>query len=606
MLVDKFTKTKDISLFNYRGDIPVILLYQFVTKSILLFTLRFFRELDGIILWNDDKPALSTGKIPELMSSWQGRVLFVLGILSLVVYTMFDVNTTIIMSDKILHQKRISIPKLLKETISSLKYFMSPLGLLVIIYTAVVGPLFGAPLGIALTTNFSVPEKIISLIFDDPLNRILYSLLLAILLVIGLYFIFVYQYAILGKMKTFRAMKNSRKVVIENWRDFFARMITFIIRSAVLFVGVELIAFVIPTHVLELFLERTYLYKVGIVFFTTLAITFAILFFLIFSYFFTMKLTMIYESYTAEDEGDYVFPERGKRTFTVTAGSIVFAMICAFSIVTAGKFDDFFPSVYATNIIAHRAGGYLGNENTIVALDRAAKEGMTSAEIDVQRTSDGWYVINHDATFYRCCGVREKVEDMTLDDVMQLRVKNNFSPEDSDTDVATIDEMVKEAKKLNIHLFVELKGDTADRQMADEVYDIVDKLDYLEGCTFIGMNFDTIYYLESMHPDAETGYLCFYSYGNIRNMKCDALLLRTDAASQTNVDVAHQNGKKVYVWTVNTVNGLSNFLTSDVDGIITDEVTLAKSTIDTLNERDDEARVLQWFINLWKKSNTNR
>jgi glycerophosphoryl diester phosphodiesterase len=89
-------------------------------------------------------------------------------------------------------------------------------------------------------------------------------------------------------------------------------------------------------------------------------------------------------------------------------------------------------------------------------------------------------------------------------------------------------------------------------------------------------------------------------------MKCDALLLRTDAAIQTNVKVAHANGKKVYVWTVNTVNGLSKFITSDVDGIITDEVELAQRTIDVLKERNDEARVLQKFITEWRESNRNR
>jgi glycerophosphoryl diester phosphodiesterase len=70
--------------------------------------------------------------------------------------------------------------------------------------------------------------------------------------------------------------------------------------------------------------------------------------------------------------------------------------------------------------------------------------------------------------------------------------------------------------------------------------------------------------------------------------------------------VAHANGKKVYVWTVNTVNGLSKFVTSDVDGIITDEVELAQGTIDVLKERNDEARVLQKFITEWRESNRNR
>jgi len=602
----KFADSKDVSLFNYRGDIPVILLYQVITKFILLFFLKIFNELHGIILWNDDKPAFSTGKIPELMSSWQGIVVFLLGLISLIIFTIFDINTTIIMSDRLLHRKKINLLSLLKDTFESSLHFFTPVGILVSVYAAVIGPLFGAPLGIAITTNLSVPEKIIALIFDDKVNRILYCGMLAVMLILGFYFLFVFQYAILGKMRIIRAMRESRIVMIENWRDIFHRLGTFILRAALILTFIVGVFYLIPISILHRVTEKGYWYYFGIVFFTTLSFVAVVIYAMIFFYFWNMKLTMIYESYTEEDEGEYLYPEPRKRRFVYSLITTAIGLVVAFSVVTSMDFDKYFPAVYSTNIIAHRGGGYLGNENTVLSLEEAAKHHIKSAEIDVQRTNDGWYVINHDSTFNRCCGVKKKVSECTLDEILDMKVRNNFNPGKPDTDVATLDEIVEAAKKYNIHLYVELKGDTADRQMADEVYHIIDTYDYINGCTFISMNFDTIYHLETEHPDAVTGYLCFYSYGTVRNMKCDALLLRTDAAIQTNVKVAHANGKKVYVWTVNTVNGLTNFITSDVDGIITDEVELAQGTIDVLKERNDEARVLQKFITEWRESNRNR
>jgi hypothetical protein len=62
----------------------------------------------------------------------------------------------------------------------------------------------------------------------------------------------------------------------------------------------------------------------------------------------------------------------------------------------------------------------------------------------------------------------------------------------------------------------------------------------------------------------------------------------------------------VYVWTVNSVNGMMNFMTSNVDGIITDEVPLAQSTMKLLEDRNDEARVFQRFLTEWKMSNGER
>lgn len=606
MWFKKLTNSNDVSLFNYRGDIPVILLYQVITKFILILFLKMFNELQGIILWNEDKPAFSTGKIPELMSSWQGMVVFALGLISLIIYTIFDINTTIIMSDRLLHRKKINIWSLLKDTFKSTRYFATPLGILVAVYAAIVGPLFGAPMGIAITTNLSVPEKIISLIFDDKLNRVLYCGMLAVLLIFGFYFLFVFQYTILGKMRVWRALLESRKVVTENWRDILQRLGTFLVRSVLILVAIGGVFYILPITLLHQVTHKGYWYYCGIIFFTTLTVVSVVIYAMIFFYFWNMKLTMIYESYTEIDEGEYIYPEQRKRRFVFSLITTALGLVVAFSVVTAMDFDKYFPAVYSTNIIAHRGGGYLGNENTVLSLEEAAKHHIKSAEIDVQRTTDGWYVINHDNTFKRCCGVKKPVDECTLDEIMEMKVSNNFAPGKPDTDVATLDEMVVAAKKYNIHLYVELKGDTADRQMADDVYHIIDTYDYIRGCTFISMNFDTIYHLESEHPDAETGYLCFYSYGTVRNMKCDALLLRTDAAIQTNVKVAHANGKKVYVWTVNTVNGLTNFITSDVDGIITDEVELAQGTIDVLKERNDEARVLQKFITEWRESNRNR
>ena len=602
----KEERERDFSLYNYRRDIPVVLLYQFITKAILLLSLRFFQELNGIILWNNDRPAFATGTYNYLMKTWQGWVVTALGLVSLAVYTVFDVNTTIIMSDKLLHGKEIKVRTLLRETVKSIKWFLSPLGILVVLYVTLAGPFFGAPFGISLTTNFTVPEKIMSIIFDNFIYKVLYYIGMVLAFGIGFFYIFTFQYAILGRMKLRKALEESRKAVTANWKNYVYRMGTFIIRSALLFAVIALSTYIIPISIIHRIIHKGYWYHVGIVFFTSLAVLSVIIYLLVLFYFAAMKLTMIYESYTEEDEGAYLFPEKRKSNLSIALVSIALFVIIVFSVTSSFDFDRSFPAVYSTNIIAHRAGGYMANENSLLGLEKSAEKGIRFAEIDVQRTNDGWYVVNHDATFERNCGVNKTADEMSLDEVLDLNVKNQFNPTKPDTKVATLDEMLNLAKKKNIHLYIELKGKTADKQMAEEVYDIVDSFDMVKDVTFISMKFKTIYYLEMQHPEAETGYLCFYSYGAVRRMRCDALLLESSAAIQTNIKVAHANGKKVYVWTVNSVNGMTNFLTSNVDGIITDEVEMAQSTMKLLDERNDEARVLQRFLTEWKMSNSER
>ncbi len=55
-----------------------------------------------------------------------------------------------------------------------------------------------------------------------------------------------------------------------------------------------------------------------------------------------------------------------------------------------------FPEETDVKIIAHRGGGNEGNENTQSGLNAAWKAGAYGSEIDIQRTKDGYYVVNHD------------------------------------------------------------------------------------------------------------------------------------------------------------------------------------------------------------------
>ena len=64
------------------------------------------------------------------------------------------------------------------------------------------------------------------------------------------------------------------------------------------------------------------------------------------------------------------------------------------------------------------------------------------------------------------------------------------------------------------------------------------------------------------------------------------------------MDRIHAAGKEVNVWTVNTVNAMTHFMASDVDGIITDEVSQADFVRKLLLERSDEVRVLQRILQL--------
>ena len=100
-------------------------------------------------------------------------------------------------------------------------------------------------------------------------------------------------------------------------------------------------------------------------------------------------------------------------------------------------------------------------ENSLEGLRLSIAHGVKGAEVDVQRTKDGHYIINHDVDFYRVYGVEKKPHEMTLEEIEELRASDG-------SHVPTIEEMLQTAKG-NVKLYIEMKGDTADRQMADDL-----------------------------------------------------------------------------------------------------------------------------------------
>lgn len=129
--------------------------------------------------------------------------------------------------------------------------------------------------------------------------------------------------------------------------------------------------------------------------------------------------------------------------------------------------------------------------------------------------------------------------------------------------------------------------------MAEDVYQAVKEKGMLDQVMFISLDYELINRLEYVHPDAETGYLCFFSFGKIEDMNCDALLLEEESATEKNIQAIHSAGKKVFVWTVNRPASLVRFIAGNADGIITDEVEQAESLKSAFAERRDELRVMQ-------------
>ena len=311
--------------------------------------------------------------------------------------------------------------------------------------------------------------------------------------------------------------------------------------------------------------------------------------------YYLIKITELYYTYQTNQRVHIPNIKRKKHTFAYLMFIASFLFVLGFSFILNIVFDDVFHSDVSVKVIAHRAGGTDAPENTIKGIETAYEEKAFGSEIDIQRTKDGYYIVNHDTTFERLSHVKKKPQDMTLAEIKELRVQDPNYP-DSPQPIATIEEML-DATKGKVKLFIELKGSTADIQMAEDTIRLMRERDMLDECVLISLKYDLIAYIEDNYPEIETGYLTFASFGDTASLKCDYLGLEEESASSAVIARIHEQNKKVMVWTVNTPESQKYFLKRNVDAIITDKVNQANGIIDKLENRSDFELIFDLLLN---------
>jgi glycerophosphoryl diester phosphodiesterase len=296
-----------------------------------------------------------------------------------------------------------------------------------------------------------------------------------------------------------------------------------------------------------------------------------------------MKMTHLYFSYKQGSEYEYNEADCHKPVINKRTAIIALAAVAAAVIVMFARFDQLFPLETDVKVIAHRAGGSEGRENTLSGLETAWAAGAYGSEIDIQRTRDGYYVLNHDGTFKRVAGDSRKPEDMTLREVKKLSIDGEPVP--------TFEEMLISSRGRMV-LFTELKGNTADIRMADDAVKLVKQYKMEDEAVLISLKYDLIDYIETNYPEMQTGFLTFASFGKTAELNCDYIGLEEESATSDAIDAIHKEGKKALVWTANEKGSQKHFLCTAVDGLITDNVSQAIGLVTELEKRSDLDRMI--------------
>ena len=220
---------------------------------------------------------------------------------------------------------------------------------------------------------------------------------------------------------------------------------------------------------------------------------------------------------------------------------------------------NFYPSDLFTqsHIICHRGlPGY--PENTKEAILAAIKVGYKMLECDVARTSDGVFVLQHDATIDRCSNGTGRVDAYTFEELLQYDFGSWYNPDFSFVKIAPLEDIIKLCKRKNVVLELDIADDNrfSDDYLPD-LFKMVQKYGMLPRTVFCASQsrLESLQTVSSCVCISVSGVRDIKSLQSALSLKQKSLCINVsipfDKITPEMCEFAHNNGMYVKTWTYN-------------------------------------------------------
>ncbi|MFX1446641.1 MAG: glycerophosphodiester phosphodiesterase, partial [Promethearchaeota archaeon] len=198
-------------------------------------------------------------------------------------------------------------------------------------------------------------------------------------------------------------------------------------------------------------------------------------------------------------------------------------------------------------------------------------------EFDIHSTKDGEIVIIHDSDTLDATGVKGLVKEMTLDQIKSLDAGEGEK-------IPTLQELITLARN-KMGLQIEIKA----TNLLDKLIYILKEEDLVNTSIISCFMLDELLKLKLLEPSAKLGLLLPAEFVRPRLVKRKIVKVAEnnfysihpyyDIIDKEIVDFAHSYDLKVIAWTVNDREIMDKLLEIDIDGIITDDISLANEVI---------------------------
>ena len=534
--------------------------------------------------------SLNNANASRFLLSTPGALFILLALTMVLLTTLLEVGGFVKLSAiAIGSDTKPSYLTVIGSILRSLFKIAGPGLVLLLPFALVVLPLTGSALNPSFFTKFRIPNFITAAIFANPLYAVAYWCLVALMYVAALMIVFVFHFMLLGDLKTLAAIRASIRLMKPNVLRFAAFMFLAILFFAIF--AALIIGAVAGLHLLSMMAvpegATALATFVGSVFVILLALVVG----LMASFVVPLELYLLTNRYYAflrklpdsdplRPLADVVPTMPSKKRPSLLDRALghrvaLSFLVAAFVVGIAGLFTitaDELTAAPDIVVVGHRGGpDDTAVENSMEAVEQSITAGAGYVEMDIQRTRDGQYVVFHDENFSRFTHERRAVHEMTLAEIRELDLGEKSNGRFSNVRVPTLEELLERTRG-RIGIFLELKGRSADQQMADDAVAAVKRHDMLDRVVVISLKYELITGIEERHPEVTSGFIYFLSFGDTAHLVGDYLILEEDAATSATITQIHEAGKRAAVWTVNTEESMQKFVNWPVDAVITDRV----------------------------------
>lgn len=273
-----------------------------------------------------------------------------------------------------------------------------------------------------------------------------------------------------------------------------------------------------------------------------------------------------------------------------------------------------------TMVSAHRSGGGIAPENTMMAFKNCVENGSFAIDIfefDLHITKDGELVLLHDDTLDRTSDSTEvfgreevKPSEMTYEELRQLNMGENFTTDSGETPYKGLhgEDVPEDLRIVRLQdvfeyladygeysYIIEIKdSDDLGRQACDKLYAIMKEYDMLDRVVAGTFHGEITEYMDEKYPDmlrsasiAEVAGFYFDALSDAENPDSaygfEALQipdqLYFNLATTQLVNYAHEHNIAVQYWTINDPQTVQELAEIGADAIMSDDPNMAYNVL---------------------------